>query len=244
MAEKAYLITTTGVVGSIVLYDLGKRTFTHPTVNHNMISEYDLDELLNSEDLQVAIVNGYITVKDENGENIPADVSLPHMHANLEALHTFRVGGSAPPDSTAEGSTWFDSTSGVTFRFDSSRGKWLSGSMLIMLGREHKLNGKYLDTAPDLHHHGFGYKLPRNYTVISISCYATKGKADKPLEVHKNESNIFSFNLSNLEYENASLNLDFDSTDYLRIYVPKETGKDHDIENVICSVEIAWRYDK
>jgi len=59
----AFLITTTGTLGTIIFNDLGKRTFTHPTTNYDLEQEYSSDELRNSTDLGNALDLGYITAK-------------------------------------------------------------------------------------------------------------------------------------------------------------------------------------
>lgn len=59
-------ITTTGTLSSVILNDLGARTFNHPVSSYNLLNEYVLHELVNSLDLQSAIDLGYITIDDEN----------------------------------------------------------------------------------------------------------------------------------------------------------------------------------
>lgn len=65
-----FLITTTGVKDEVVFDDLGERSFSHPTTDHDLSLEYTYAELNASKDLQEAIDNGGITAKDENGNTI------------------------------------------------------------------------------------------------------------------------------------------------------------------------------
>ena len=63
-------LTTTGTLNPVVVTDLGKRSFPHPTTNYNLITEYRKEELLKSLDLQTAITSGYITLTYENANAI------------------------------------------------------------------------------------------------------------------------------------------------------------------------------
>lgn len=64
----AFNITTTS--GTVILDDLGARTFTHPTVSYDLLTEYSTVEINQSLDLQSAIDIGSITVDDGNGNSI------------------------------------------------------------------------------------------------------------------------------------------------------------------------------
>ena len=66
----AFLITTTGSKSPVIFDDLGARSFSHPTVEHDLSLEYTQAELSESVILQNAIIDGHIVVKDENGNNI------------------------------------------------------------------------------------------------------------------------------------------------------------------------------
>lgn len=57
-----FLITTTGVSPStVILYDLGERTFYHPTTNYDLESEFTIEEIYNSLDLFASITGGSLT---------------------------------------------------------------------------------------------------------------------------------------------------------------------------------------
>jgi len=57
---------------TVILADLGGRTFVHPTVDYDMLAdeEFSYDELSSSDDLQNAISNGSLTVKNELDQDI------------------------------------------------------------------------------------------------------------------------------------------------------------------------------
>ena len=60
-------LTTTGTLNPVVINDFGVRSFPHPTTNYSLTPEYTIDEIEHSNDLQLAINQGYINLKDENG---------------------------------------------------------------------------------------------------------------------------------------------------------------------------------
>ena len=63
---KEFNITTTGSLSPVPINDLGKNPgYTHPTVALDLLIEFSIDELLNSDDLQAAIDNGYILAVNE-----------------------------------------------------------------------------------------------------------------------------------------------------------------------------------
>jgi len=63
-------LTTTGLQSPVVLDDLGARTFTHPTVNYDLLVEFTAEEVAASSSIQNAVDNEYITITDENGSEI------------------------------------------------------------------------------------------------------------------------------------------------------------------------------
>ncbi|MFV2015783.1 MAG: hypothetical protein ACC656_10165, partial [Candidatus Heimdallarchaeota archaeon] len=65
------LLSTTGVASTVVIDDLGRKTFTHPTANFDLLSEFDSEELRDSNDLQTAIDNNFVTVFDETNYAVP-----------------------------------------------------------------------------------------------------------------------------------------------------------------------------
>lgn len=73
------LLTTTGVEPNVILTDMGERTFVHPTTDYNLLSEFRVDNLFGSESLQLALTNGYITLKDQNDNSI-TDIQKIHFY--------------------------------------------------------------------------------------------------------------------------------------------------------------------
>jgi len=71
-----FKITTTGVQNPVVFNDLGKRTFEHPTVDYNLTQEYTIEEINASNDIKVAIDNGWIMASDEYGNSITSSNDL------------------------------------------------------------------------------------------------------------------------------------------------------------------------
>jgi len=63
-------LTTTGTQSLIVLNDLAGLEIPHPTTDFEISAQFENDEINNSQDLKDALDNGYITLKDENDNNI------------------------------------------------------------------------------------------------------------------------------------------------------------------------------
>lgn len=66
----AFVLSTTGTQNPVVFNDIGGRTFAHPTVSFDLETEFSPEEIAESDDIQDAITNGWITVVDANGEPI------------------------------------------------------------------------------------------------------------------------------------------------------------------------------
>ena len=81
----AFTITTTGVTSPVTFADLGNRSFAHPTTDYDLESEYSYVEINKSVDVQTAITNNWITVKDENGNPITS-VDSAIAHSTLNSL--------------------------------------------------------------------------------------------------------------------------------------------------------------
>ena len=87
---------------------------------------------------------------------------------------------------------------------------------------------------------GYGYRLPRDFTVISIKLQASDGSSSRPVQIQKNGSSVFEFNVIDLDYTNTELNIDFSKDDTIQVFAKQQRGKP--LKNVVCLIEIAWRY--
>ena len=77
----ALLLTTTGAAPTVQIDDLGARTFSHPTTNFNLMTEFSEDELQRSADLQAHVVATNITLTDGDGNLITTlGDAGPHKH--------------------------------------------------------------------------------------------------------------------------------------------------------------------
>ena len=72
----AFLVSTTGTVQTVVFDDLDGRWITHPTVDLDLSVEFSTVELVNSTSVQQALDNGWITVKDNKGNQINSSGGL------------------------------------------------------------------------------------------------------------------------------------------------------------------------
>jgi len=80
-------LTTTGLSNPVIIADLGAVSFPHPTtsfvLNDSSLdkSEFSLDELKKSNDLQIAIDNGDITIDNEN--SVAIEILKDYINGNI-----------------------------------------------------------------------------------------------------------------------------------------------------------------
>jgi len=84
----AFLVTTTGAAGTIVLNDLSGRVLTHPVSALDLELEYDIEDLRDSADLQAAITAGYITVTDGLGNTITSLSKADDVRVSISPTDT------------------------------------------------------------------------------------------------------------------------------------------------------------
>ena len=77
----AFIITTTGAPATVIIDDLGARTFVHPVVSYDLETGYTPFELSQSADLQAAITGGEITAVDGSGNPITIVGQLTDLQA-------------------------------------------------------------------------------------------------------------------------------------------------------------------
>jgi len=79
------LLSTTGTLSPVPIADMGDRNFAHPTVDFDLLTEFDEVEIRESADLQAALTAGYVTLKDSFGNPITVvDEAAAHMHVVQE----------------------------------------------------------------------------------------------------------------------------------------------------------------
>ncbi len=74
-------LTTTGTLNPVVIDDMAGLSFSHPTVDYNLLDDVTADEIQSSADLQLAVSSGWIVLRDDLGDVI-LDVKAagPHKH--------------------------------------------------------------------------------------------------------------------------------------------------------------------
>jgi len=95
----AFLITTTGTPATVIINDLGERTFVHPVVSFDLKNEYSIDEISNSIDLQTSIAAAEITAVDGSGNSITdlnqlVDLQSTYNNSNNTEILTDNIHGS------------------------------------------------------------------------------------------------------------------------------------------------------
>lgn len=58
-------LSTTGILSTIVIADLGGREFSHPTVDYDLTSEYEFEEIRNSESIMDLLDAGHVSLKKD-----------------------------------------------------------------------------------------------------------------------------------------------------------------------------------
>ena len=108
------LLSTTGV--DVTFADLGNRSFTHPTVDFDLFSEYPLEYLRDSDDLLSALVGGDITLVDESGASVIAltDFYEAPIHNNWSAVTVPTVNDDASLGYRV-GSRWVNTTTRTAY---------------------------------------------------------------------------------------------------------------------------------
>lgn len=84
----AFRITTTGTQSTVTFNDLGGRVFSHPITDFDLETEFSAEEISESDDIQNAIDQNWITVVDANNEpigNVQAATSAIPLVTQAEA---------------------------------------------------------------------------------------------------------------------------------------------------------------
>ena len=106
---------------TITIDDLNGRTFTHPTVDFDLLSEFSVNKISKSSDVQAAIVAGYIELRDEDGVFINALEVINVLH-NLYATTNPTVDDDTDAG-YSKGSYWMNySESAIWFCSDNAIG--------------------------------------------------------------------------------------------------------------------------
>ena len=126
---KALLLSTTGTGADPLPFpDLGLRSFPHPTVDYNLLEEYSEEELRFSRDLQNALIAGWITLTDINGNPITDSTRIGmHEHVldelpGMQEQYTAEGEPTGFPNRTASNISFTDGTR--TFRILPTAGEF------------------------------------------------------------------------------------------------------------------------
>jgi len=92
---KQFLVSTTGNQSPVILNDLAGIEIVHPTTDLDLLQQFSLEEIQNSQDLQNAIDNNWLTIKDETGETISnvqeeaEGITQKELNKNKEIIISF-----------------------------------------------------------------------------------------------------------------------------------------------------------
>lgn len=145
VAPREVNLTTTTTT---TLNDLNGRTFTHPTTDHDLLSEFSLDEISKSLSLQTAIAAGDVVLRDEDGVLIPKVELLNVLH-NFYATTNPTVNDDKD-DGYTTGSYWLNrSTDALYFCVDNTVGAaiWERISTTNSLLGSPSFSGSFFDSS-------------------------------------------------------------------------------------------------
>ena len=113
MATQLLLST---VSTTVVLADLGNRTFTHPTTNFDLLTQFPLERLRDSASLAAALAGGTITLLDEVGTRVVllTDFYVKPIKNNYTATTVPGVSNDAVAG-YRRGSEWLNTTTNILY---------------------------------------------------------------------------------------------------------------------------------
>jgi len=142
-----FKITTTGTLSPVVFLDLGRRSFTHPTVAYDLSIDFALEEIVRSEDVGAALDAGYITATAD-GRSITSSTELVELGAGDMEKSEYDT----DTDSLVDKSEALDDGGGNTLT--AAEGQTLKDSKKTGSGNPNgsvsgNINDQYVDTDTD-----------------------------------------------------------------------------------------------
>jgi len=222
-------LTTTGTLSPVVFSDLGRRRFTHPTIGFDLLEEYSHDKLTKSLDLQDAIDNGHVILKDENGVvlnsiellNILNNFENASPTVNDDADQGYSIGSNWVNTTTNELYICVDNTVGAAIWIKPvTNAASFDAVIAESFGRDNNVSNAYLDKAGSVPSNLSPFVLPFDVTLVAISA-ATNGPENWAVEV-KDESGVTYTGatlavMSDSGYS-GSYSIDFSAGDKITVY--------------------------
>ena len=137
---------------------------------------------------------------------------------------------------------WLDSNTSLVYFKDINRDKWLSTSKhSFEFAKKGTSKGMYLPLLGDLDGSDDFYIPGMKATIMRLFCKSNSGNNSAGFELKKNGSVLYEFAYDGVLYHiDENLDFDIEPHDEIQIYVKKgSTG----VNNTICKIVIAWRYD-
>lgn len=79
-------ISTTGLISTVILDDLGGRELIHPVTNLEFTLEYSLEEIRDSASLDDALLSNYLTMRDETGLQYNSVTELDDFSTDADSI--------------------------------------------------------------------------------------------------------------------------------------------------------------
>lgn len=139
---------------------------------------------------------------------------------------------------------WLDQTTGIIYNYDDTRDIWLSAAKhTFEFARKGASDGMYIPLLGDLDDSDDVYMAGKSAVIVSVFCRSKSGEESKGFEIRKNGNLLYEFYYNGsgtLVFINDELNYNIEVYDKIQVYTKKE-GKA--VNNTVCRVETAWRYD-
>lgn len=148
------------------------------------------------------------------------------------------ISSSTAPLNPVDGQHWYNTSTKLTYAWDSSRSKWLSISRITLLfGANGNLtSNNYIRPIAIVTNSAAGFNIIRNATIVSISSRKTDTNTST-ISFRNNTTNLTSFSSgASRDYSNLNYNFDIAAGTILQMYSSGAT-----ISNPVIAVELAWR---
>lgn len=120
--------------------------------------------------------------------------------------------------------------------YDGGRSKWLTPSKLLTFGRNNA-DGHKLSQA-DVFDWDAGYNMIKDGTIIGFSLFNTRSVTGKDVNILIDDVTVKTLSTTDGLINKDSLNIDFNSSDKISIYVG---SSGQPLKDVVATIEISWR---
>lgn len=214
-------LTTTGNSSTVSLTDLGNITFTHPTTDFDLLTHFELSQIVTSESLTAAINAGDVTISDQYGKITNSAVS----YNNPSIYNASEILSHPVDDSSMVGNTYMRYNNGVGPQGVQGYFEFAVPDpdpvFIMSAGKDNNVSDSYLNGPDGPPSNEVPRILPFNATLIAMS--SATGVAETWIaEIHLNLTLVPGAFLSTTAAAtnySASYDIDFNAGDGVQFYV-------------------------